>query len=135
MVWMGWLPLMVGEPLVSNLTQISAFSMMPRNRLLFPTTNHLGRLDPALCRRGRMDIFVEFTYATKIQAQELFEHFFVSEPQDNVLSSAQGAPNLCKDEVTDLAKHFADAIPEDEFSMSGCVCTFNNANNHDLPIS
>ncbi|KDR66353.1 hypothetical protein GALMADRAFT_1157881 [Galerina marginata CBS 339.88] len=51
-------------------------------RLLFATTNHLERLDPALSRPGRMDVWVEFKNASKWQAEALFRNFFPSEDED-----------------------------------------------------
>jgi chaperone BCS1 len=45
-------------------------------RLLFATTNHLERLDPALSRPGRMDVWIEFKNASKWQAEALFRNFF-----------------------------------------------------------
>lgn len=47
-------------------------------RILFATTNHLERLDPALSRPGRMDVWVEFRNASKWQAEALFRNFFPS---------------------------------------------------------
>ncbi|KAF4610002.1 hypothetical protein D9613_010330 [Agrocybe pediades] len=49
------------------------------DRLLFATTNRLERLDPALSRPGRMDVWVEFKNATKWQAEALFRNFFPCE--------------------------------------------------------
>ncbi|KAG6853444.1 hypothetical protein C0991_004369 [Blastosporella zonata] len=48
-------------------------------RLLFATTNHLDRLDPALSRPGRMDVWIEFKNASKWQAEALFRNFFPTE--------------------------------------------------------
>ncbi|WWC63632.1 uncharacterized protein I303_106237 [Kwoniella dejecticola CBS 10117] len=45
-------------------------------RILFCTTNHVRRIDPALSRPGRCDVWVEFTYATREQAFELFKYFY-----------------------------------------------------------
>ncbi|KIY62183.1 P-loop containing nucleoside triphosphate hydrolase protein [Cylindrobasidium torrendii FP15055 ss-10] len=45
-------------------------------RLLFATTNHIERLDPALSRPGRMDVWVNFGHATKYQAEGIFKCFF-----------------------------------------------------------
>lgn len=45
-------------------------------RILFATTNHLERLDPALSRPGRMDVWIEFRNASKWQAEALFRNFF-----------------------------------------------------------
>ncbi|RXW24313.1 hypothetical protein EST38_g1531 [Candolleomyces aberdarensis] len=50
-------------------------------RLLFATTNHLDKLDPALRRPGRMDVWIEFKNASKVQAEGLFRNFFV--PDDD----------------------------------------------------
>lgn len=47
------------------------------------TTNHLERLDPALSRPGRMDVWVEFKNASKWQAELLFRNFFPSTDEDN----------------------------------------------------
>ncbi|KAG6919913.1 hypothetical protein DXG01_013262 [Tephrocybe rancida] len=51
-------------------------------RLLFATTNHLDRLDPALSRPGRMDVWIEFKNASKWQAEALFRNFFPSTEDD-----------------------------------------------------
>lgn len=53
-------------------------------RILFATTNHLERLDPALSRPGRMDVWIEFKNASKWQAELLFRNFFPSTDEDNV---------------------------------------------------
>lgn len=53
-------------------------------RLLFATTNHLERLDPALCRPGRMDVWVEFKNASRWQAEALFRNFFPSEEEEEI---------------------------------------------------
>jgi chaperone BCS1 len=45
-------------------------------RLLFATTNHIERLDPALSRPGRMDVWVDFKHATQFQAEGIFRCFF-----------------------------------------------------------
>ncbi|KAH8107701.1 P-loop containing nucleoside triphosphate hydrolase protein [Cristinia sonorae] len=53
-------------------------------RILFATTNHLDRLDPALSRPGRMDVWIEFKNASKWQAELLFRNFFPSTEDDNI---------------------------------------------------
>ena len=45
-------------------------------RVLFLTTNHPERLDPALLRPGRVDRKIELGYATPDQAQRLYLWFF-----------------------------------------------------------
>jgi hypothetical protein len=113
------------------------------DRLLFATTNHIERLDPALSRPGRMDVWINFTNATKWQAEGIFKCFFPSRPSassssppssdeasssadasDKHLpdsrrkaSSAHAVPILEEAEIAQLAKRFADAIPEGEMSV------------------
>lgn len=113
-------------------------------RLLFATTNHIERLDPALSRPGRMDVWVNFTHATKWQAEGIFKCFFPSKPktppanpaaesspadektdisQKNLPLPKRKAPGhtipvLEEAEIADLAKRFADAIPENELSVA-----------------
>ncbi|CAE6424673.1 unnamed protein product [Rhizoctonia solani] len=53
-------------------------------RILFATTNHLERLDPALSRPGRMDVWIEFKNATKWQCEQLFSNFFPAASADNL---------------------------------------------------
>jgi chaperone BCS1 len=57
-------------------------------RILFATTNHLERLDPALSRPGRMDVWVEFKNASRWQAEALFRNFFPS-TEDEILDEEQ----------------------------------------------
>jgi len=108
-------------------------------RLLFATTNHIDRLDPALSRPGRMDVWVDFKNATKWQAEELFKNFFpydgkkqedVSDASVQSLSlrppmnrkksksSAHRAPLLTEAEMTELAKLFSERVPDGEMSVA-----------------
>ena len=111
------------------------------SRLLFATTNHIERLDPALSRPGRMDVWVNFTHATKWQAEGIFKCFFPCKPTASSPSSGATSPEktdvsqknlpipkrkvpghaipvLEESEIAELAKRFADAIPEGELSVS-----------------
>jgi chaperone BCS1 len=110
-------------------------SKIKSQRLLFATTNHIERLDPALSRPGRMDVWVNFTHATKWQAEGIFKCFFPYKPssvaspatpkdasQQNLPLPKRKAfthaiPILTEDEISELAKRFAEAIPEDELSV------------------
>lgn len=107
-------------------------------RLLFATTNHIERLDPALSRPGRMDVWINFTHATKWQAEGIFKCFFPHKPTAAASSSsaaptdtsqknlplpkrkshAHAIPLLTEEEISELAKRFAEAIPEDELSVA-----------------
>ena len=118
-------------------------------RLLFATTNHIERLDPALSRPGRMDVWVNFKHATKWQAEGIFKCFFSAKHADppahkekeqrekakgkaNVdgagdekmaeskrerATRTHAIPLLSEEEISDLARRFADAIPENELSV------------------
>ena len=68
-------------------------------RVLFATTNHPERLDPALVRPGRIDRRVEIGHATKEQAGRFFARFF-----------PDGDPAV--------RDYFVDCIPERRLSMS-----------------
>jgi SpoVK/Ycf46/Vps4 family AAA+-type ATPase len=61
---------------------------------LFRTTNHLERLDPALSRSGRMDVWVEFKNASRWQAEALFRNSFSCEEDDEIEGQQQQQENL-----------------------------------------
>jgi chaperone BCS1 len=87
-----------------------------------------------------MDVWVNFTHATKWQAEGIFKCFFPSKPatesstgatsQEKIDVSQQNLPLpkrkalghaipvLEDSEIAELAKRFADAIPEGELSVS-----------------
>lgn len=44
--------------------------------IVFMTTNHVDKVDPALIRPGRADFHMEFTHATEYQASRMFHAFF-----------------------------------------------------------
>ncbi|KAF2970850.1 hypothetical protein GQX73_g2717 [Xylaria multiplex] len=121
-------------------------------RVLIMTTNVPEELDDALIRPGRVDLQVEFTYATKEQARELFIRMYEgdqgrprhvdskpvangspvpdgklaksSPPSTNghVLSPEtssalrSGELDISIDELPDIARQFAEKIPDGEFS-------------------
>jgi len=104
--------------------------------LLFATTNHIERLDPALSRPGRMDVWINFKNATKWQAEEIFKNFFpFKRPEPLTPSTSQegeeaeqkpkpkrkthSMPLLEEAELADLAKRFGEAVPDDEMSVGG----------------
>lgn len=105
-------------------------------------------MDPALSRPGRMDVWVNFTNATRWQAEGIFKCFFPSkaakekkdkEAEDKLASEqsndksanitqknipgskrksfAYSVPLLEEDEINELAKRFAEQIPENEMSV------------------
>lgn len=78
-----------------------------QGRLLFMTTNHRERLDPALVRPGRVDAQFEFGLASREQVRKLFLHFY------HGTAEAAAAPAL---DV--LAGQFAAAVPAATFSIA-----------------
>lgn len=83
-----------------------------------------------------MDIWVNFTNATKWQAERIFKRFFPSaspvqtpneamsvdactnnHPASTREASVRGGPTLEEAEISQLAKRFADAIPEGKMSV------------------
>ncbi|KAG8949971.1 hypothetical protein FRC04_008050 [Tulasnella sp. 424] len=110
-------------------------------RILFATTNHIERLDPALSRPGRMDVWIDFKHASKWQAEGIFMNFFpcrkASDPQAKAQEEGSNSdpmarpvmptrkrtkmhavPLLEEEELAALAKEFAQAIPENELSVA-----------------
>ncbi|CAE7144741.1 unnamed protein product [Rhizoctonia solani] len=81
-------------------------------RILFATTNHLERLDPALSRPGRMDVWVEFKNATKWQCEQLFNNFFPAASADSI---PPGPPPTIEEEKR------AAGIPVEEHEAD-CKC-------------
>ncbi|KAG6884660.1 hypothetical protein C0993_009184 [Termitomyces sp. T159_Od127] len=63
-------------------------------RILFATTNRYSALDRALCRPGRMDVLIEFKNASKYQAKELFNRFYVpNDVEDQDMHESGEFPN------------------------------------------
>jgi chaperone BCS1 len=70
-----------GTLTLSGLLNVLDGSMSQEGRVVFLTTNHPGRLDPALIRPGRIDVVVPFGPATPDQAEAYFLHFFPGHEQ------------------------------------------------------
>ncbi|QRV94504.1 mitochondrial chaperone BCS1 [Ceratobasidium sp. AG-Ba] len=76
-------------------------------RIVFMTTNHLSRLDPALVRPGRVDLIQLLDDAQPDQAAQLFARFYRKE------SDEQKEKDLDLDELTKKVK----SIAEDEVAQ------------------
>ena len=108
-------------------------------RALYPE-----KLDSALIRPGRVDLQIKFTLATRTQVEEIFRRMYSDEadgkkcdgsdtgekkyaPEKNGIddkrkkaaTAGNKSPNfatLPPDQLTDMARQFADALPEAVFS-------------------
>lgn len=70
-------------------------------RIVFMTTNHIEKLDPALIRPGRIDYQVQIKNANREQVTKLFDRFYVNWKID-----------------PELRKCFIDSIPDYKYSMA-----------------
>jgi chaperone BCS1 len=75
--------------------------------IMFMTTNHPEKLDPALTRAGRCDQKIHVGYADQDQMKRLFLHFYPGVPEDQ-------------------ARQFASLIPAGVFSMASIQGHFLN---------
>ena len=62
-------------------------------RILFMTTNHIEKLDPALIRPGRVDVIHHIGYASRAQCVHMFLKFFPTETRLAELFAASAAPS------------------------------------------
>lgn len=111
-------------------------------RVLVMTTNHPGKLDPALMRPGRVDMQIAFTLATKHQIHEIFSKMYHSSEQQQPVDTAtmllleekstltngnvianghvhhKSAPHqhYSQERIKTLANDFAELVPEGKFS-------------------
>lgn len=81
-------------------------------RILIMTTNYRENLDEALIRPGRVDLQVEFAFASKQVILELFENLYDVSNED----LAMPADFPSKKEVLQLARQFSDLVPEGCFT-------------------
>jgi hypothetical protein len=58
--------------------------MAGEERLVFMTTNHIERLDPALIRPGRVDVMHRLGPATPAQIRRLYQMFYPKVSRDDV---------------------------------------------------
>ena len=62
-----------------------------QGRVVFMTTNHLEKLDPALVRPGRCDIHIRLDYASPNQMRKMFLHFYAARQEIDHGLSEDGA--------------------------------------------
>jgi chaperone BCS1 len=83
------------------LNAIDGVASQEDGKLLFMTTNHIEKLDPALIRPGRCDVKIEFRYASKQQIGTYFAKFYSSET-----------------DITTLTEEFLSFLPEKSLSIT-----------------
>ncbi|PWN34699.1 uncharacterized protein FA14DRAFT_107768, partial [Meira miltonrushii] len=89
------------------------------SRIIFMTTNHVERLDPALIRPGRVDYIEELGDAEPDQVEDLFMRFYgprqlriqssVSEDPASALANDEN-PKLKEDQLRPLAQRLAQLV-------------------------
>lgn len=75
-----------------------------KGALFIFTSNHPDRLDPALCRKGRIDVEFKFGYATKSQAENMFLRFYPNFKEEAKSFASNIKPNTMS--TATLQEHF-----------------------------
>lgn len=102
------------------------------SRIIFMTTNHVERLDPALIRPGRVDMIEELGDAESDQVEELLWRFYRRDrPQGEHLAAEIGSGEEVEEdsiqqlkwdrEVRGLAKELARAVEEEALRRRAAV--------------
>ena len=96
-------------------------------RILFMTTNHVEKLDPALIRPGRVDVKFELTLATQPMISQMFRHFYgqgtVAQDSESTLEAciadtcAQCA-HVGQCNIHAMSEAFSQLVPSKKFSMA-----------------
>jgi len=136
-------PLNRSKVTLSGLLNILDSVSSEEGRIVFATTNHVDRLDPALMRPGRMDLRIEYKLATREQIIGIFKRFY----SDELMSKAMRQSNASttkktvlstealkliqasddstflsqlpsQEKIAELAMAFGDKIPELTYSIA-----------------
>ena len=76
-------------------------------RILFMTTNHLDRLDPALIRPGRVDLKQLIDLASLSQLRRMYARFYPDEPQHQADQFAERVMNFGQPKsIAQIQGHF-----------------------------
>ena len=95
-------------------------------RIIFMTTNHVEKLDPALIRPGRVDLMEHIDDASPEQARRLFERFF----------GDSDSADLSDGEMAKLSNHLGKVVEEEmangrRISMAALQGLFIRQNAHE----
>ena len=99
-------------------------------RIIFMTTNHPERLDPALIRPGRVDLSVLIDDASPMQAKRLFTQFYGHE------DGTEGWENLKEEELERMGSEIQDLVVKEmekgrRASMAALQGLFIRSSAHD----
>ncbi|THH30106.1 hypothetical protein EUX98_g4087 [Antrodiella citrinella] len=90
-------------------------------RLLFGTSNYASRLDPALRRSGRFDVYVEFKLASRYQGEELFKRFYTITDSDQIAKDEKTSDEGTVAELEDIKVDKADRLSPDVDVLPSCI--------------
>nr|CAG4709490.1 unnamed protein product [Naegleria fowleri] len=90
--------------LLNALDGVTSHSQFPR--IIFMTTNHINRLEPALIRPGRIDMKIEFEYSTSGQIYQMANRFFKNETLASKISKLFPEQKLTTAEVQTYLMRF-----------------------------
>jgi chaperone BCS1 len=93
----------------SNLLNILDGVLFKHGLIVFITTNHPEKLDPALLRQGRTDLIVELNYPSKTEIEKLFRDML------------GGKHYTTPEAIADAFKTFYATIKEKQLPMSAIV--------------
>jgi len=95
-------------------------------RIVFMTTNHLDRLDPALIRPGRVDMQVHVGLATPNQIRRMFLRFYPFHPllADNLVEKLSGLPPARLPSMAQLQGYFMLAKTSPEQAVKDIVASY-----------
>jgi len=93
----------------------------PQGTVIFLTTNHRGRLDPALIRAGRCDVQVEVAYASDEQLHRALVHFYVDASEADAMRFADNvrAKGGAKVAMSQVQEHF---VQHRTSAMEQAIC-------------
>lgn len=84
-------------------------------RIIFMTTNHLERLDPALVRPGRVDLLEHIDDARPAQARRLFTRFYKPDSErSREDSEGEEGVGVGSEEVETLGSELEERVREEE---------------------
>ena len=110
----------------SNLLNFIDGVSAPEGRILIMTTNHKEQLDPALIRPGRINMSINFSYATVDQIARAIQRFYHSDIDWLTEHSKDVEQTYVSDEAKVEAEQFMEKLHGRQITMSGITNHFMN---------